>query len=235
MSCMRMTPPKSIARFLVYEVTLILLAMVSIGFLVFELTSVVQRQHQSLINTIDLSIACIFLVDFMVGLYRAPSRWHYFKHHWYELLAAIPLTDHVVRSLRSLRIVRMLRLIQILRIVRVFSRLKVVSGALDALGFQLFSLILVLFTLVFSSSVFFFIAERGINPAVTHLFDAFWWAMVTVTTIGYGDIYPMTTEGRLVAIFLMLSGLGVLGALTAMVSSHVFHLQQSTRRDPEQR
>jgi voltage-gated potassium channel len=235
MSCMMMTPPKSIARFLVYEVTLIFLAMVSIGFLVFELTSVVQRQHQSLINAIDLSIACIFLVDFMVGLYRAPSRWHYFKHHWYELLAAIPLTDHVVRSLRSLRIVRMLRLIQILRIVRVFSRLKVVSGALDALGFQLFSLILVLFTLVFSSSVFFFIAERGINPAVTHLFDAFWWAMVTVTTIGYGDIYPMTTEGRLVAIFLMLSGLGVLGALTAMVSSHVFHLQQSKLTDPEQR
>lgn len=226
------------ARFLVYELTLIVLAMVSIGLLVFELTSEVYPHHQSLINTIDLSISCVFLMDFLVGIYRAPRRWHYFKHHWYELLAAIPLTDHVVRSLRGFRVVRVLRLIQILRMLRVFSRLRVVSGALDALGFQLFSLIVVLFTLVFSSSVFFFVAERGINPAVTHLFDAFWWAMVTVTTIGYGDIYPMTTEGRLVAIFLMMSGLGVLGALTAMVSSHVFRVQQvrlSEKEIPEHR
>jgi len=223
--------PKSMAKLLLYELSLIALALTSIGLLVFELTSEVQAHHQQLINMIDITISCVFLFDFCIGIYRAPSRGAYFRGHWYELLAAIPMTDHIVRSLRAFRVVRVLRLIQILRLVRVFSRLKVVSGALDALGFQLFSLIIILFTLVFSSSVFFFVAERGVNPNVTHLFDAFWWAMVTVTTIGYGDIYPMTTEGRLVAIFLMLSGFGVLGALTAMVSSHVFSVQQNKFRE----
>jgi voltage-gated potassium channel len=226
---------KSMAKLLLYELSLIALALTSIGLLVFELTSEVQSHHQSLINTVDIAISCVFLLDFCMGIYRSPKRGDYFRGHWYELLAAIPLTDHIVRSLRVFRVVRILRVIQILRLVRVFSRLKVVSGSLDALGFQLFSMAVVLFTVLFSSSVFFFIAEQGVNPSVTHLFDAFWWAMVTVTTIGYGDIYPMTTEGRLVAIFLMLFGLGVLGALTAMVSSHVFSVQQAKSRDVSHR
>jgi voltage-gated potassium channel len=222
---------KSTAKLLCYEMTLIALALASIGLLVFELTSEVHPQHQRLIDFLDLSISGVFLIDFLQGFYRSKNRLQYFRKYWYELLSAIPMTDHVVRSFRAFRVVRVLRLIQILRMVRVFSRLKVVSGSLDTLGFQLFSVIIVLFTVVFSSSVFFFISEHGTNPQVTHLFDAFWWSMVTVTTIGYGDIYPMTTEGRLVAIFLMLSGFGVLGAVTAMISSHMFSVQQDKTRD----
>lgn len=208
---------------LAYEMVLVLFALLSVGLLVFELTSVLSTEYMGIIFLLDLVICAVFFGDFCWGLYRSVDRRRYFRAHWYELFAAIPLTDQVVRSFRVLRL---LRLLQILRMVRVLVRLKIISHVLDELGFRLFSLGVVMFVLVFSSAVFFFVAEQGVNPMVTHFFDAFWWAIVTVTTIGYGDIYPVTTEGRLVAIFLMLSGLGVLGALTAMISSHVFRLNQ---------
>jgi voltage-gated potassium channel len=63
--------------------------------------------------------------------------------------------------------------------------------------------------------------EFGPNPNVANLWDSFWWAMVTVTTVGYGDIYPVTSGGRLIAIALMLVGIGTLGVFTATIAGYV--------------
>jgi voltage-gated potassium channel Kch len=74
---------------------------------------------------------------------------------------------------------------------------------------------------VVTAALGFYAAERGINPNVDSLGDAFWWSIVTVTTIGYGDIYPVTTLGRVVGAFLMFAGIGALGLFTAAIAAYL--------------
>lgn len=206
---------------LISEAFFILLALVSVGLLIFEITHELAPSQTALLSRIDLAIALLFLFDFFSGLFKAEDRGQYFRERWYELLASIPLTDATVRALRSFRILRIIRIIRIIRLIRVTARLRRIGDFVwDGLSFQLFSLGLVVATLVFGGSVAFHSAEFGINPNVHSLFDSFWWAMVTVTTIGYGDIYPVTIEGRVVAMLLMLVGIGTLGTVTATIATN---------------
>ncbi len=75
---------------------------------------------------------------------------------------------------------------------------------------------------ILAGSFSFFLFEVGINPQVTTFFDSVWWAVVTLTSLGYGDIYPMTTEGRIVGIFLMFLGVLLIGLIAGSVSRHYF-------------
>lgn len=213
---------------------MILLAISSVGLLVFEITHDLAPSQTKLINTLDILIACVFLGDFLFGLVRSDKRSEYFREHWWELLASIPLTEASVRALRSIRILRILRVVRIIRILRATARLKVIGDkAIDGLSFTLFSLALTVSTLIFSAAIAFHTFEEGINQNINGLFDSFWWAMVTVTTIGYGDIYPVTTEGRVVAMLLMLVGIGTLGtALTTIANAATQQKEKYLKTDP---
>lgn len=74
----------------------------------------------------------------------------------------------------------------------------------------------------FVGAFFFFVFEFGKNEAVETLFDAVWWSVVTLTSLGYGDIYPVTTEGRVVGIFLMFFGILLIGIIAGSISRHYF-------------
>ncbi len=80
-----------------------------------------------------------------------------------------------------------------------------------------------------------YVVEADENRAITSYGDALWWAVVTATTVGYGDVSPVTAEGRLIAVVLMLTGIGVIGVFTATVASFFFeHEQQSERASSPQ-
>ena len=77
-------------------------------------------------------------------------------------------------------------------------------------------------------SVALYAAENGINEAVQSPLDALWWGIVTLTTVGYGDVYPVTPEGRIAAAILMLLGIGLFGVLTATVTSYLIGTQSGS-------
>lgn len=163
------------------------------------------------IATLDTALTVLFATEFSVRFLAAESRRGYLRGHWIDLIALIP----------SVRGFRMLRLLRLLRLVRTF------SGVYRALGHYgrlaqhrgLFALFIVWAAVMILSSLALYAAEHGVNEAVATPFDALWWSVVTLTTVGYGDVYPVTPEGRIAAMALMVLGIGLFAAITATVTS----------------
>ena len=163
----------------------------------------------------DTFVCGLFFMDFLVSLYRAPRKLRYLgTWGWIDLLSSIPAVDYLRwgRSARFLRILRVLRGVKSARVLAQFAAGRRAESALFAS--VLLSLLLVVCC---SIAVLEFEVPAGGNIASAQ--DAMWWAVTTMTTVGYGDRYPITAEGRLVAIFLMAAGVGIFGMMSGLVAS----------------
>jgi voltage-gated potassium channel len=146
----------------------------------------------------------IFVVDILVRLLLADERVRYLVRHWYDILVlALPL-------LRPLRLLRLIPLLSVLN-RRATIRLRDRVGIYIAGGASL---------LAFCAALAVLDAEWSSPDAnISDFGDAIWWAVTTMTTVGYGDHYPVTTAGRLVAFGLMIGGIALLGTVTATLAS----------------
>jgi len=128
-----------------------------------------------------------------------------------DLLAILP-------SYRPLRILRIFLIFRLFKLFRYSNSAKLFSDILSSKRFELLTLLVFTCLLVFIASVSVFLFENPEpNTKIKSLFDAFYWAIVTMATVGYGDIVPYTTGGRLVAIMLILTSLGVLSFFTSIL------------------
>jgi voltage-gated potassium channel len=169
----------------------------------------------ALLEIADNAVCGLFLVDFVLNLYNAPRRWTYMATWgWLDLLSSIP-TVGVLRWGRAARVFRILRVLRAVKSVRVLGSALVAHRAQSAF---LAAVLLTVLLLVFSSLAMLQL-EAGGPGNIRTAQDAMWWAVSTMTTVGYGDTYPTTPEGRLVAVFLMIAGIGVFGTFSGLVAS----------------
>jgi len=173
-----------------------------------------QPEVSRLLSIIDDLICVFFLYEFCVRFYRAESKLKFMRWGWLDLLSSIPTLDYL-RPGRAIRLFRILRLLRAFRSVKhlathIFE--KRVKGAFTSVA--ILAVLMVIF-----SSVAILQVEDDPNSNIKTAEDALWWAYVTVTTVGYGDKYPVTSEGRIIAVFLMTMGVGLFGTFTGFVSS----------------
>ena len=171
----------------------------------------------------DLAWAA-FVVDYGWRLYLARDRWHYWSRHLLDLaIIALPMF-------------RTLRLLRVLMLLRVLSR----SAGATLRGQMAVYITGTTSLLLYCAALAVLQAERGHPGARIETFgDALWWSISTVTTVGYGDLYPVTVQGRLIATGLMISGIALIGLVTASfatwIVSRVRHVEEenqaATRRD----
>jgi voltage-gated potassium channel len=156
-------------------------------------------------------ITIFFAAEFSSRLLASYDRRGYLRGHWIDVISLIP----PARWLRPFRLLRLLRL------VRAFAGVARALGHVRRLAGHrgLIWLLAAWAAVMVLCAVALYIAENGVNAAVDEPLDALWWGISTMTTVGYGDVYPITWEGRLAASILMVLGIGLFSAITAVFTS----------------
>jgi voltage-gated potassium channel len=163
-----------------------------------------------------------FVGEFVALLVLAPQKGQFVRKSWFDLLIiAVSPPFGVPESLQALRAIRAVRLLRLLRLVRAAAVLSIgIRASRRALRHRRFHYVLAITVgVMLLGAAGLYVMERGRNEAITSFWDALWWAISTTTTVGYGDIFPQTGEGRLIAVILMLTGIGVIGVFTATIAS----------------
>ena len=167
---------------------------------------------QRFIDVIQWVCWLAFAVDLLIGIFTSKVKSEYLKHHLLEVAAVL------LPFLRPLRLMRVISfgglVIQKVAIGRQFTiTLKVGIASIF---------------IAYVAAIQVTISERGVEGSnIKNFGDGLWWAVTTVTTVGYGDRFPVSTEGRLLAVLLMITGISLVGVVTASVASWFVKMSQS--------
>src|ERR1043166_655877 len=173
------------------------------------------KEISGLIHMVDTFACAVFFIDFCVRLYKADSKLAFMKWGWIDLIACIPNLEvmrwgRMVRVLRVIRLLRGIRSVQ--KVLMMLFKKKMQGGAV--------SVVFSAFLLVAFSSISVLVVERQGDANIKTAEDAVWWRITTITTVGYGDRYPVTTEGRVIGIILMVAGVSMFGCLSGLAASY---------------
>jgi voltage-gated potassium channel len=204
------TPRTPVTRLELWEAKLEWpLAVIAVAFLIDYSITVLARPHgptADVLEAIMVVLYLVFVVDYFARLILAPDRRQWFLRHLLDLaVVALPF----LRPLRVLRLIVLFGAMQRVVGQAVRGRVIAYTGACAVL-------------LVYVSSLAILDVERS-DPAspINNFGDALWWSISTITSVGYGDLAPVTLAGRLIAVLLMLGGISLIGVITATVASWI--------------
>ncbi|PAW78601.1 MAG: hypothetical protein B9S32_06680 [Verrucomicrobia bacterium Tous-C9LFEB] len=171
-------------------------------------------QVQLLFAKFDFFVCLIFLTDFVIRFYKAESKLKFMRWGWIDLIASIPAID-VLRWGRLFRIVRILRLFRAFRSARDVAKFLIQQRERSAV----LATVLMLLFAAFVGAVLILEFESDADSNIKTAGQALWWAIVTMTTVGYGDFVPVTTAGRILASVMMLLGVCLIGVISGTFAS----------------
>lgn len=209
-------------RIIYLELVVLVLSLYSLGALTAELLLTLDPETRALLGRIDDFVCAVFLFDFGVHLALAPSKRAFWRMGWIDLLSSIPEIGWL-RWGRAFRVFRIMRALRSFQAVYEHVSAERAKGTFVMVG--LMSVVAVLF-----ATIAVFELERDAPGSNIHSAgDALWWAFATITTIGYGDRFPVTLPGRVVAVVLVVFGLSFFGTFTAYVAS--FFLERTQLKE----
>jgi voltage-gated potassium channel len=205
------------------DIPLLLLAIGSLPLLLLEVVANrLPNGDQRFLIAVNVIVFVAFAIDYLVELAVTFNKINYVKSHWASLLIVI---SQFLALLPALGFLGILRGARALRVLGTISRVIGIGAASKEQGRRFFkekaasvAFGLSGFTLITSAVAFTIAEDVGDGRRVQSFFDSLWWSASTITTVGYGDIYPVTTAGRIIAVFTMLIGVSTLAVVTARVA-----------------
>lgn len=205
-------------RFDVVLLWLILLSVVTI-----TIESVPQYSGLHIFKQLDWVFTIIFTAEFFLRIYVAPKRFSYIFSFWgiIDFLSILPTYLSILfigyHYLIIVRILRLLRVFRILRLARFTSEGQVLLFALKRSAYKIGVFIAFVFTLVVVLGTVMYVVEDG-NPGFSSIPSSIYWGIVTITTVGFGDIVPHTVLGKIISSIIMLSGYAIIAVPTGIVT-----------------
>jgi len=205
-----------------YNIFILVLTVGSLIIMAMLVLLPLDENTRILLNAYDNAICLVFLADFAYNISGARPRRAYFigQRGWLDLLGSIPAFGFF--QLTALfRLARLSRLARISKLLRGNNRKELVRDVLENRGQYATFITLLAGGLVLSVTTTFVLQVESRSPDanITTAGDALWWGFVTITTVGYGDQYPVTLLGRSAGVMLMLAGIGIIGALASILAS----------------
>lgn len=202
-----------------YDPFIIILALLSVTLVVLDSLTLLDIMH-SPVRELDRLVLLIFSYDYFNRLIRSDQKIHFFKENVMDLIAIIPFHSvfaifRIARLFRIVRLTRLNRTFRLFRLTRVVGLIgkttKHIRRFFSTNGFAY---------MVYTSGILLLMGATVYSIAENvNFIDSLWWAFVTSTTVGYGDISPVSAIGRITAMILMLTGIGMFGALTSTITS----------------
>ncbi len=194
--------------------------------------------HSSInnIGKFDLLVAFLILVDFLIFRIRKDrtniSNWEFIKENWAYIISILPFTFIIFNVFQLYGFLDIVWLFVILRYYALIKVLLITGSKVREYPAKTkldYATVLMLLVLVIGSFLF-FLVERHVNPEVPNYESAMWYAIVSMTTVGYGDIVPITLAGRVIGVILILTGMGYLSLVTATLAYSFIDLFRNESR-----
>ena len=201
---------------------LIFLIIFNIICLGFETDKTIYLAHKTFFTKVELISVIIFTVEYILRLLSIDKFKNIFQPLMLiDLFAILPFYLPLCRlDLRILRIFRLFRILRIFKLARYFEALQMIGKVIYRKRVELISILGILIFLIFLSSFLMFYAESEAQPEAFHnILDTFWWSIVTFTTVGYGDVYPITAIGKILSAIIVLIGIMLFALPTSILTA----------------
>ena len=207
-----------------WQLVMLVLSIFVLGIVFVETVFALPKDITAILDALDNAVCLVFIGDFFFRLQRAEKKLAFLKWGWIDLVSSIPSVD-LFRWGRLVRVFRILRAVRSAKALLTFFRAHRSRSAFAA------AILITLTVVIFASIVVLNLEDRA-DSNIKNGEDALWWAVSTVTTVGYGDRYPVTTGGRVLGAVLMTVGIGFAGTLTAYLASLFLH-QNGDQKEQE--
>lgn len=214
-----------------FDVVLIVAILLSVLAVMLDSVPTVRAEYRTQLVVAEWVFTVLFSVEYLLRLWSAPRKREYAFSFYgvIDLLSVIPTYLSIVfptgRFIAVIRILRVLRIFRILKLTQYVREAGVLTAALRASRFKIIVFVFSVLNLVVVTGALMYLVE-GADAGFTSIPQGIYWAIVTITTVGYGDIAPATTPGRLIASALMIMGYGIIAVPTGIVT---LELQRATR------
>jgi len=199
-----------------------ILIFVSILSFSFETVPDLEPSTRKILRIIEIFSVIIFTIEYVLRIYVSDKKSKFLFSFFgiIDFLAILPFYLSLGVDLRSLRALRFLRLFRILKLMRYNKAIERFSRAISLAKEEVLLFLIVTLILIYFSAVGIYYFEHEVQPEnFASIFDSLWWAIITLTTVGYGDVYPITVGGKVFTFFILMIGLGIVAIPTGIISS----------------
>lgn len=217
-----------------FDVVLIVAILLSVLAVMLDSVTSIRARYGAILNAVEWGFTILFTIEYALRLWSSDDRRGYAVSFYgvIDLLSILPTYLGVIfpagRFLIALRILRVLRVFRILKLVQYVTEGAVLVNALKASRYKIIVFLTAVLTIVVVVGSMMYLIE-GAQAGFTDIPTSIYWAIVTLTTVGYGDIAPLTPWGKALAATLMIVGYGVIAVPTGIVTLELERASRSTR------